>query len=77
MQDSRFEMKYLEEESLFEMAWYDKKEEEEEQQRFFSVRFTPETFEQMSYDMLRMVKDFNLKQALEHQKKQECRLIED
>ena len=70
MSESFFEMKYLSEIGLFELAWYDRpNEEDKESRKYFSVRLLPETFQQMSSDMLKMVKDFNLKQALEYQEK--------
>lgn len=75
MQESFFEMKYLENEGLFELAWYDRIDGEDDKHKYFSVKLLPETFQQMSYDMLRMVKDFNLKQAIKHQEKENERAI--
>lgn len=68
--ESFFEMKYLKDEGFFELAWFDSVDGEEEKHKYFSVRLLPETFQQMSYDMLRMVKDYNLMQAQKYQEKE-------
>ena len=67
--ESFFQMRYLEEEGLFELAWFDRKEEDKEERKYFSVRLLPHRFEEMSAEMVRMVKNYNLMQALKYQEK--------
>lgn len=73
--ESFFQMTFLKEEGLFELAWFDTAEEGTEKKKYFSVRLLPETFQRMSYDMLRMVKDYNLMQAQAFQEKENERGI--
>ncbi len=69
-----FQMRYLEEEGIFELAWFDRKEEDREERKYFSVRLLPHSFEEMSAEMVRMVKNYNLMQALKYQEKQDERI---
>lgn len=68
--ESIFEINYLKELGLFEMAWSQCARGSEERMKFFSVRLVPENFQKMSYDMLRMVKEFNLMQAQQYEQNQ-------
>lgn len=67
MHESFFEVSYLKEEGLFEMSWSQCSRGTDERIKFFSVRLAPENFQKMSYDMLRMVKEFNLMQIHEYE----------
>jgi hypothetical protein len=51
--------------NLFVLAWL------EEKRCIFQVKMTPETFEKLTTDMIRVVKNYNLAQALKYKEEQE------
>lgn len=70
LNETYFQMQFLKEEGLFELAWFDRADETDAQSRkYFSVKLLPATFQQMTYDMVRMSKDFNLMQAKEFEER--------
>ena len=61
----RMTLAFDDENNLFVMAWL------EEKRCIFQVKMTPETFEKLTTDMIRVVKNYNLAQALKYKEEQE------